>query len=247
MKKKFGLLAIMSLSIMLLSACSSTTTLEEDNNAVVAQYIAGSVLKFDKNYTGGLVYAYQRAAAEETTANDTLPTNNTDNTKVEDTKVEETKVENTTKTEGSDKTEVVKETYCELSEIYQNKNLAVSYKKFLVQASYSGEYSDVVFNVGAEPEKQLVILEFKIKNNGKKDQKINLIRSGISYKLEIGKEEYYPMLSIASNDIQFFSSTIGAGKTENAVLIFKVPKSVKVSSGTLTVTNIDKVSQVTIK
>lgn len=238
MKKKICLLAIMSVSIMLLSACSSTKTLKDENNAIVAQYIAGSVLKFDKYYNDGLVYPYQRPSSEKNVVADTVQT-------VQTTSV--SNKEDTNKSDNSSKKEDTKETYSELSEIYENKNIAIDYKKFITASSYSGDYSEQAFNVEAKSGNQLVILEFNIKNNSKKKQTMNLVRSGISYELKVGNEVYYPILSIVSNDIQYFNSTIAAGKSKNAVLIFEVPQKTKIINTTLTITNIDKVSQVTVK
>lgn len=245
MKKKICLLAIMSVSIMLLSACSSTKTLKEEDNAIIAQYIAGSVLKFDTYYTDGLVYAYQRSSADGTAAVDTVQT-----VKLSD-KVDYTNkvinAEDTTKVENSNSNEEVKETYSKLSDIYKNKNLRVDYKKYTTTTSYTGDYSEQAFNVEAKPGNQLVILEFKMKNSSKNKQTINLIRSGITYELNVDEEVYYPILSIVSNDIQQFNSTIAAGKSKNTVLIFEVPKESKMNNATLTVTNVDKVSLVTVK
>mgnify|MGYP002472570978 CR=1 FL=1 len=240
MKKKISLLAIMSVSIMLLSACSSTKTLKDENNAIVAQYIAGSVLKFDKYYSGGLVYPYQRPSSDKNVkADPVLASVNKKEDIIKNDKV--------IKNDNSSKQEDTRETYSELSDIYQNKNLTVDLKKFTTTTSYSGDYSEQAFNVEAKSGNQLVILEFNIKNNSKKKQTVNLVRSGISYELKIGDEVYYPILSIVSNDIQYFSSTIAAGKSKNAVLLFEVPQKTKISNTTLTVTNIDNVSQVTVK
>ncbi len=245
MKKKICLLAIMSVSIMLLSACSSTKTLKEEDNAIIAQYIAGSVLKYDTYYTDGLVYAYQRPPADGTAAVDTVQTVKLSDKEDYTNKV--IKADDTTKVENSTSNEEVKETYSKLSDIYKNKNLRVDYKKYTTTTSYTGDYSEQAFNVEAKPGNQLVILEFKIKNSSKNKQTINLIRSGITYELKVDEEVYYPILSIVSNDIQQFNSTIAAGKSKNAVLIFEVPKELKVNNTTLTVTNVDKVSLVTVK
>jgi hypothetical protein len=247
MKKKICLLAIMSVSIMCLSACASTKTLEGDSNAIIAQYIAGSVLKFDKHYQDGLVYAYQRTS--EDTAIEAEQTINVSD-KVEETKNEtknETKVEDTIKTEDSTGAEEDKVTYCKLSDIYNKKNITVDYQEYTTTSSYSGGYSNQAFGIEAKSGNQLVVLEFKIKNTGKKKQNVKLIRSGISYQLKIGDEVHYPILSIVSNDIQYFNSTIAAGKAKKAVLIFEVPKNTKVKNSTLIVTNVDNVSQVTVK
>lgn len=237
MKKKICLIAIMSVSIMLLSACSSTKTLEDESNEIIAQYIAGSVLKFDKYYSDGLVYPYQRSTDENVTV-ESVQT-------VQTTSVSEK--EDITKEDSSNTKEEAKGTYCELSEIYHSKNLTVDYKKVTTTSSYSGDYSEQAFNVEAKSGNQLVILEFNIKNNSKKKHSLNLIRSGISYELKVGKEKYYPILSIVSNDIQYFNSTIAPGKSKKAVLIFEIPKKSKLNNTTLTVTNIDNVSQVTVK
>ncbi|MBS5931707.1 MAG: DUF4352 domain-containing protein [Clostridiales bacterium] len=245
MKKKICLLAIMSVSIMLLSACSSTKTLKEEDNAIIAQYIAGSVLKYDTYYTDGLVYAYQRPPADGTAAVDTVQTVKLSDKEDYTNKV--IKADDTTKVENSTSNEEVKETYSKLSDIYKNKNLRVDYKKYTTTTSYTGDYSEQAFNVEAKPGNQLVILEFKMKNSSKNKQTINLIRSGITYELNVDEEVYYPILSIVSNDIQQFNSTIAAGKSKNAVLIFEVPKELKVNNTTLTVTNVDKVSLVTVK
>ena len=245
MKKKICLLAIMSVSIMLLSACSSTKTLKEEDNAIIAQYIAGSVLKYDTYYTDGLVYAYQRPPADGTAAVDTVQTVKLSDKEDYTNKV--IKADDTTKVENSTSNEEVKETYSKLSDIYKNKNLRVDYKKYTTTTSYTGDYSEQAFNVEAKPGNQLVILEFKIKNSSKNKQTINLIRFGITYELKVDEEVYYPILSIVSNDIQQFNSTIAAGKSKNAVLIFEVPKELKVNNTTLTVTNVDKVSLVTVK
>lgn len=251
MKKKICLLAIMSVSIMLLSACSSTKTLEDENNAIIAQYIAGSVLKFDTNYQEGLVYAYQRPSSGKDTVAEPVQTVNVskeeDITKSDSASNKDVNKDNSNETSKETNKETNKETYSELSDIYGNKNLTVEYKKFITASNYTGDYSEQAFNVEAKSGNQLVILEFKIKNNSSKKQTVNLVRSGISYELKIGNNTYYPILSIVSNDIQYLKSTIAPGKSKNAVLIFEIPKKTKVNNTTLTVTNIDNVSQVKVK
>ncbi|WP_455714734.1 DUF5067 domain-containing protein [Anaerosporobacter sp.] len=244
MKKKICLLVFMSVSTMLLSACSSTKTLEEENNAIVAQYIAGSILKYDKYYQDGLVYAYQRTSEDE---NATVEIEQTVQVGVKEDTKKDTDVDETTKLDNSNEEEEVKETLYELSDIYQLKDIAVDYLKYTTTSSYTGSYSDQAFGVEAKSGNELVVFEFKIKNNSKKKQNVKLIRSGISYNLKIGEEVHYPILSIVSNDIQYFESTIAAGKAKKAVLIFEVPKKTKVKDSTLIVTNADKASQITVK
>ncbi|WP_167954685.1 DUF4352 domain-containing protein [Anaerosporobacter faecicola] len=251
MKKKFILLTLVSVSMLLLSACASTKTLKEDNNAIIAQYIAGSVLKFDTNYEDGLLYEYQRPVAstdskkEDTT---TVSEENKEEPKKEDSKQEETKEpvkETTPSPEASTAEEAV--TYCSLSDVYQKKDLKVTYKNYSTEASYTGNYSEAAFSVEPQAGNQLLILNMSLKNMSSKKMKISFIRSGISYELNIGEETYYPILTVISNDIQYLSTTIKEGKTKQAVLIFEIPKKTKVQNATLTVTNKEQVSQVTIK
>lgn len=254
MKKKLGLIITLVSSLMILSACSKTKSLDEKENAVIAQYIAGSVLKFDTNYNEGLVYAYQQKPTdknEDKSGQDTS-TSADDNKEKKDPVVtpdvtkEDTEQTNSTKTEVNAEDSKEKTSNCKISDLY-GKNLNVSYKDYKLCTSYNGDYSDEAFNVQAKSGNQLLVLRFTLKNTTKKSQKVKFIRSGISYELKIGEVSYYPKLSIASNDIQYFNTTIKSNKSKSAVLIFEIPKKQKVNSSILTITNIDKVSQVTVK
>lgn len=248
MKKKFVLLTLVSVSMLLLSACASTKTLKEDNNAIIAQYIAGSVLKFDTNYEGGLLYAYQRPAASTDSKDDSTSTS-TEPVKEQSTqepKQEETTAPVSEATPSPDATTEETVTYCSLSDVYQKKNLNVTYKSYSTEASYTGNYSDAAFSVEPKSGNQLLVLQLSLKNTSSKNMKVHFIRSGISYELKIGEETYYPILTVVSNDIQYLSNTIKAGKSKQSVLIFEIPKKTKIQSATLTVTNMEQVSQVTI-
>lgn len=244
MKKKICLALVMTVATILLVGCSSTKSLKEENNAIIAQYIAGSVLKYDTNYKDGLVYAYQRPTEKDksdavvVSSQETETTSNNTN--------DDVKEADSTTTTSVEKAEEKVE-YCSLSEVFGKKNIKINYKSYATAQSYSGAYSDEAFSVEAKSGNQLIILEFKLKNEGSKKQSLNFIRSGISYELQTDKEVYYPILSIVSNDLQYFSTSIEAGKTKSAVLIFEVPKKVDVKYSTLTITNKDKVCQQTIK
>jgi hypothetical protein len=66
MKKAIGYISLVALSAIILTACSSSKKTDEQDNTIIAEYIAGSMLKYDRNYNDGLVYTVKDSETETT-------------------------------------------------------------------------------------------------------------------------------------------------------------------------------------
>ncbi len=227
MKKYISCIAMAILSVSLLTGCSSGIELSDEENDMVAEYMAAALLKYDSEYEKELIYVEQ---IEEEEDNQFVLADDT----TEESNKEETQNSNGTQT--SNKTE--KETSSEKKE-----TASVSLDKIFDSSTYKIEYvgmkecttykedGNEYFVVEAPSGSKLAVAQFKITNTSSKDIKVEFAEKNIVYSF-LGKN---PLLTALTGDLQYYSETIPANKSKMAVVLFAVNKDTDISGGTLTV------------
>lgn len=220
---------------ILLTGCSREVVLNEKQTNQAAEYIGGVLLKYSNNYDDSLVY-------EETEPTQTpSPTKEPE---VSNTKAPN-KEEETDKKQNSGKPEKV---YCKMNEIFTDSDFKISYKSFSVLDSYKGEEHTEASYISAGKNKKLLVVHFNIKNLGKKKKTIDLVKNKISYRLELEDGTVYtPTIALIMNDLQFLNVKIAGGKSERAVLIFKVAEDIESAKSKLIISKNDKETKIDLK
>lgn len=201
-----------------LTGCGNQVDLTQSETAIISEYIAGTVLKHDKNYDKELIYS--------TSESETVPSSQPS----EEPSSQEQSSKTDTDTKGNKKENIV-----DAQTLYGN-NLNVEYKKYSFYSSYPENNAGIVPITAAQGNKLLVI-KFQItnKSNGKKH--FNLLSENIKYQININVDKVYkPYFTILENDFQFLDTDIDAKQTKEAVLVFEIPKNIKIKNMDLSMT-----------
>ena len=217
MKKIKGCVPVL-ISAVLLSGCiKNDIKMTDEQIDRAAEYAAGILLKYDKNYESTLS---DENEALKTTTNPEQEENYMD--------LETIKPENNNQAGVNTSNEPNKTIQSEtmdvktISELINIKECKVNFLKMQLMDNY--QQNNALY-LKADKGKKLAVLEFDIKNNSTSDKKVNLLKKKISYTLQTeGGGEYQPDLSILGNDLQFYNEKIQKGKSKKAVLVFSIPE-----------------------
>lgn len=226
----------MAFVTILCSGCGAAQTeLTQEENDMVAEYMAGLLLKYDLKYDAKLVYAAQVQDVEEETNKTNQPP-----TKSPDTVNKEAK--------DPEVSAAPKPIYQSISDIYKEYGVKVSYFGVKEYNSYPETLDDGYFLQEANKDNKLLVLSFEIKNTKKTKNNFCMINEGITYRLmnKEGKTNK-PMLTALVNDLQYLDIVIGVDKKEEAVLVFQVPKNQDLSGYALYITKGDMTAEVKLK
>lgn len=214
MRKITGYIVVLTSAVLLSSCVKNDIKMTDEQVSRAAEYTAGVLLKYDKNYESTLID--EMITAEETQK--PITTNDSQDLEGEQT---ENKAETGKEPEnGKLQEEQVKK--AELSDIFDVKECKIDFSKYKILDSYKQGES---IYIKSDKGKKLLILQFKIKNNSNSDKRINLLKKNVSYALVVDDEsEYQPDLSILVNDLQFYNESIQKGKSKKAVLVFNISK-----------------------
>lgn len=212
MKKKLFVTAVVV--SMLVTGCTQVPELTKIDNDMAAEYMAGSMLKYDKEYEYALDYdrSILQATPEPTptlvpvAAPTVSPAENGTQASPDGTEATEEPVQNVS-----------------LSEIYGQSGVQVTQTSYSLKKSFGTDYSAITAGEG----KKLLVVYFQVKNTSGKMQKVNLMAAKLSYLLKSGEETLgKPLLTIVEGDLQYFSRKMKSGKSNQGVLVFEVDASV---------------------
>lgn len=246
MRKLFFLL--ITICGVTLTGCAQLTILDESQSNTLAEYMAGTVLKYDKNYDEALIYPAEdpeTTETEETADSETaadpdksgINNNNTLN-------------QTTNSQTGNPGGAAVPAAYGDIQfgetvslsglfeEILQN-NFKITFQDYKFFDSYPSDKN--AFTIDPSKNMKLVSFIFNVKNITKKARKLDLKNYKISYQLtDNNGSAYYPLMTLLRNDIQYINLEVAAGKTQKAVILFEVPKNIDMSDMLLLLTYKDE-------
>lgn len=218
--------------MLILGGCSSSVAWTDNELNMVAEYIAGTMLKYDKNYEEALVnieeYEEELQVAmgnQPTTSPSSTPTPTPTPNDVE----EKPSSENST-----------------IHEVIGGGKVNVEYKSYKTFTSYPK--NSKYFSVDAAEGNELIVVFFELTNQSSKENSIDLISKNVKYQLNINTETYYqPLLTLLSNDVQFLNMELEPNKTVEAVLVYEVPQELNKKEIKLIISDKNKTASVTIK
>lgn len=229
-------LAITGLSMILLTGCASSISLTDNESDIVAEYVAGLVFKFDKNYEEALIDPEEDGEENEVVATLT-PTTSPSPTSVEGENVDSTK-------KGNSNTDANIQANSDLAEVIGFKKLSIEYSGYEVKENLSDSY----FNIESGEGKKLLIAKFKLKNNTKKDVTLNLSNTEVLYQLDINTGNFQkPLLTFLDNDLRLIDTAVKANSTLDTVLVFTVPDNVNLDVVNVIISRAHKTAIVKLK
>ena len=264
MKKRLFHTVIALFLVFSLTGCVEGPQLSEEQENLVAEYAGGVLLRYSNKYDlrlvrndadedgvedGGSVAS--GAAAEEqegSTAEDTSEATPAPEAEVSPDPAESPDAESTTEPESAPEAEPgatespveTEEPSVSLDELYGIDGLSFSYKGAKFTRRYPEDSDDIV--ISPDYGQILYVVSFNVKNTSSKTVRVNLTERAFHYELGIGGDTVLPTISLLPNGgLNYLMTRIGAGQTEEAVLIFNVDKSRRnEKEKTLTITEGDK-------
>lgn len=238
-----GMFIVAAATAVCLTGCASVQTLTEDQNNAIAEYMADSLLKSDKNYTYNMKLDNDTYLEEPTATPVIQPTAAPQQSALPE-------ADNTTQPLSPSSSENPTE-----SSEPQQKSVSLSdamnlsgFKAKVTGYKYDSAISTSVSDISAHKGKKLFVVNIKFKNTSGQNRKLDMTKNKSSYVLSVdGKDMDTPLLTIASEDIHFIKKSVAGGKSVNSMLVFEVPSGTKIKNVLLEVTNKDMVAQVNIK
>ena len=237
MKKK---LMVAAMTVALAVTGCGVTELSDENTDIIAEYMAGALLKHNKDYTDAIDYDKSVLTVTPTP----VPTVKPATAKPTATVKPQNPGSTQEPMDDSDSDDSKELTKVSLSELYGKEGIKVKHTTYTTGKSYGSDYSSISAGSG----KKLIVVYFNIKNKTSKNVKLNLAKKSVSYQLYKDDNAYgEPLLTIAKGDLQYFNEKIKAGRNRQGVLIFEVDSSFKVKGSVIKAVKDGKEADIVLK
>lgn len=235
---------VLVMAAVSLTACGGMENVTEEQTDLIAEYSAGVLLRYSDRYERRLITKEQRGQEEvqQTTATSEPVVSPTAEATAKPLTDQNGQIRQTT----SSTQELEKKNTVELDELFGLEGVSVVYDSYWFTKRYGQT------QIRAEKGKNLLVVRFYVKNLTKKKQKVDLgnkKKDEIHYELNVDGNHYEPGLNMLENGgLNYLTTTIPAGKKEEAVLIYSMDEEKKqASSIQLTIQKGDEQSVVLLK
>lgn len=208
--RKLGLTLAVAASLCMTACGSAVPDMTEEQNAVIVEYAAGLLLKYDANHHSRLVE--ETGPTEEELAMQKEEV-------AEEPQPEEEPAEEAQEEEVSEEPEAI--TYRSIEEFYGIDGVAMNYTGYEVKDIYpDGGTDDMFFAMNASSGCKLVVLHFNAENISGQDKQLDMLSLNTKFKLSFnGESPKYALTTMLMNDLASYNGTIAAGNAEQLVLI----------------------------
>lgn len=204
-------LVLIGLSISL-TGCMDIKDLSEDKIDLVAEYAAGVLLRYSDQYEYRLITGDQTEQEQGDVSEAVNPETDPTPSTVPDAGSSVAAGGTTGTAEPTEAPEVP------LDELYHLEGVRVSYDSY----EFTKRYGNT--QIRAEQGETLLVVSFHLQNTSGSEKKVSLMdRSRIVYTLDVDGSQYAPEIVMLPNGgLNYFKDTIAKGKTETAVLVFRM-------------------------
>lgn len=250
-----GLLATASI---LFTGCSNAIPeMDDETKALVVEYTADIVEKYDRNRVVKLKEISEIEAVEEEST-EIINEREGETADSYDMAAESVSV---SETEGSDingnmsngsfdrgAENAVPES---LEEFLQTEGLSFRYEGYETTSYYPNNQDDgeeLYFVMNATEGNQLLILHFAVSNESQEDKQIDLLHSGTRFKIEVNGEIKNALTTMLLNDLCNYQNMLAAGESESLVLVCEVTKEQadSIQALSLTMKNAEKTTSISL-
>lgn len=249
--KRWKLIPV-ALLMVTLTGCIQENRLPDQKADIIAEYMAGLVLKYN-SYDSSLLpmNMLEEEKTEEVVEEANELTNASDQSEEANTATEQasqnednTAKSNESTTKPSEEPEEQLQNYT-LSEVIGMKEFAIDYSEYELTDTYS---ENDYFSITARKGYQLLIATFTVKNQSKEKAIFNLNKREIKYQLDVNSGTIFkPLLTYSDRDIQYINMPFEKEETKNVVLIFEIPQKTELSDLNLIVSSDDKSGSIKLK
>ena len=213
-------------SAAVLSGCMGVKDLSEENEDMIAEYAAGVLLQYSDQYDRRLITETQEETKTSPTADAaaTAPPAKTESggsggsSSSDASSGSDSPSDSDSSGRGGEASGETPESTVSLNKLYHVKGLDFSYDSYEFRKQYGS-------TIQAEKGQVLLVVHFDVRNISGRKKKVILAKGQISYGLTADGSEYQPQFVILDNmGLNHLSTTIPAGKNEDAVLIYRLAK-----------------------
>ena len=222
MKKKLCLTALLILTLAL-TGCG--VTLSDEQNRIIAEYAADLLLKYDVNYQSQYADSSLNTMESEivtTTEATTTEARTEENATEEEPGSADRDVSSEATTESTGT--VSASGLSDIADMIGMSGASIRYDSYSVTDYYpSYDQEGAFIYLEADEGYKLLVVRFDLENQSSQDMEVDLLNEEIAYKLLMnGNKAAKPMLTILMDDLGTYRSTLSAGGTDSAVLIFQI-------------------------
>ncbi len=239
-RKSLGIL--LTLAVMLsLVGCASVPDISDEQADLIAEYSGGILLRYSDRYDLRLVTSDEDGDGMEDSVATPAPSGEPE-ASPEASPTPTASSEPAQTVESSEEPQVTERPTVSVNDIYGIDGLDFSYVSSETTKTYPKNSKDVTMT--ADKDGELFVVTFNVKNTSKSDIKVDLTGRQITYELNVDGAKIAPSISILDNGgLNYLMTTIKAGKTEKAVLIFNLDKtSVQTQDKQLEISEGDKLA-----
>lgn len=235
MLKKRLLLTLAVVSMFALTGCATSIRLTENENGIIAEYLAGVLLSREKSYDQMLIEPspLPTEIPQPTPTLTPLPT-----------KAEKPNQNSNKDNQNGNQSVVNEKENSDFTEVIGIKNLTIEY----IGYDMVNSFSDAYFSLDAGKDKQLLVIKFNVRNTSKKSMKLELADASIQYKLDINTGTILkPQLTFMLNDLRYIDLEIGGKETKETIVIFEVSKKQEMKTAKLVISKDEKIAIIKLK
>ena len=223
MKKR--LIVTAAVMALALTGYGSGPNLDDVSRSMEAEYMAGTLLKYDKNNDDML--DYDRSVLRAT------PTPEPTRTPVPfGSPAASAASQNSSDPGAASDTPAVN--YVAAEQVYAMNQVDIKQMSNEIKSTYGSADAAISAHKG----KELLIVHFRIKNKSSVSQKVNLMKKELQYTLTAdGETVGSPLMTILRNDLQYFKEKMAPGRSSEAVLVFETDKKQTLQNMSIQVTN----------
>lgn len=227
-------LIVALLLLTTLTGCIQKLEYSEAQTDAAAEYIAGLMLKNDKQYEANLVSMEKLVVTHTTTATPTPASS-----------------QNTEPTQGQTELPAVStapEKEYTLTEVISEKGFEIQYTDYDIMESYPEDVTDAYFTITPRSGYHLMVLSFVLRNTQDKENNLNLTKANVGYQLDVNVGTIYePPFALLENNLKLIDLTLKAGEEKPVVLIFEIKKDTQVKEANLMVSRDNRTEIIEIK
>lgn len=213
-----------------LTGCGNDITLDKRENELIAEYVAGVMLKY--SYDNKWEYTKVRTALNKYESNGTSYSPIIQQPTTAGSTTAPTGSQNNNSSATVSATAVATDVYKSLSNALGFKT-SLSFRRCTAGSRYPMDEYAVC--ISAKDGYKVVAVEFDIKNTTGSEITLNTKSSGVTMKLEVGGKSIVQTASMLNNDVICLEDVkVSAGGSYTAVACFQVPEDLAAGKATLT-------------
>lgn len=214
MRKKIISLGIAGLLICITGCGNTIPEMDEQQEKLVVEYMAGTLLKYDVNHVSKLT----QLPVEQTEVEES--------TQPEDEAVKEDGADTQlSEAEGSTETQEISEEPAVMSmdEFLGLQGVSIQYTGYVVTDFYPEQGEEVYFVMDASEGNKLLVLKFEMENISAEDVLVDMMQKSVRYKICVNGDEKNSLNTMLMNDLRYYQGTVAAGAREEVVLVREIP------------------------